>query len=98
MSQENIELVRKAFAGNLAETAMAYWHPEIEYAEDPRLPGASSYKGQVPFVRFGGQASSSGIPFEHLWSYVVEVKEERIAYPRAYYEPRAALKAAGLSE
>ena len=114
------------------ESADAYWHPQIEYIEDPRLPGASSYSGrdavvrvwqsyievlsdeadititvedvfdagerQVPFVRFRGHARSSGIPFEHLWGYVVEVRDERIAYLRAYYEPREALQAAGLSE
>jgi ketosteroid isomerase-like protein len=131
MSQENVDLVRKAFEGDLADAARAYWHPEIEYIEDPRLPGASSYKGrdavlrcwqgyqevldaeddievtvervfdagerQVPFVRFRGHASTSGIPFDHLWGYVVEVREERIAYLRAYYEPREALDAAGLS-
>jgi ketosteroid isomerase-like protein len=132
MSQENVELVRKAFEADLAEAAKTYWHSEIEYIEDPRLPGASSYKGrdvvlrcwrgylevlgaeddievsvervfdagerQVPFVQFRGHASTSGIPFEHLWGYVVEVREERIAYVRAYYEPRDALEAAGLSE
>ncbi len=53
---------------------------------------------QVPFVRFRGQASASGVPFDHLWGYVVELREGRIAYLRAYYEPQAALKAAGLSE
>lgn len=133
MSEENVELVRKAFAGGpLAETAVAYWHPDIEYVEDPHLPGASSYEGReevlqvwqsylevlgdedetvvtvervfdagdrlVPFVRFRGRASASGVPFDHLWAYVVEVREERIAYFRAYHEPRAALDAAGLSE
>ena len=131
MSQENVELVRKAFEGDLAETAETYWHPEIEYVEDPRLPGGSSYIGrdvvlrcwkgylevlgdedqitvtfehvfdagerQVPLVRYRGHASSSGIPFEHLWAYVVEVTGERITYLRAYYEPREALEAAGLS-
>jgi ketosteroid isomerase-like protein len=132
MSEENAELVRKAFEGGLAEMAETYWHPEIEYTEDPRLPGASSHKGrdvvlrcwqgylevlgdenditvtvervfdagerQVPPVRFRGRASTSGIPFEHLWGYVVEIREERIAYLRAYYEPREALEAAGLSD
>lgn len=131
MSQEDVELVRRAFAGSLAETAKAYWHPEIEYWEDPRLPGASSYRGrdvvlrcwqgylevlgdeddiaitvedvfdagdrQVPLVRFRGHGSTSGIPFEHLWGYVVEVRDGRIAYLRAYYEPEDALEAAGLS-
>ena len=132
MSQANVDLVRKAFEGDLAEAARTYRHPEIEYIEDPRFPGASSYKGrdvvlrcwqdyrevldaeddidvtvehvfdagarQVPFVRFRGHASTSGIPFDHLWGYVVEVREERIAYLHAYYEPREALEAAGLSE
>ena len=132
MSQENVELVRKAFESDLADAAATYWHREIEYIEDPRFPGASSYKGrdavlrvwrgytevlgdqdeiattvervfgagerQVPFVRFRGLARASGIPFDHLWGYVVEVRDERIADVRAYYEPEEALEAAGLSE
>jgi ketosteroid isomerase-like protein len=53
---------------------------------------------QVPFVRFRGHAKTSGIPFEHLWAYVVQVRDERTAYLRAYYEPREALAAAGLPE
>jgi ketosteroid isomerase-like protein len=131
MSHKNVELIRKAFeGGDLAKMAEAYWHPEIEYIEDPRLPGASSYRGrdavvevwrsylevlgdeddiavtvedvfdagdrQVPFVRFGGHAVGSGVPFDHLWGYVVEVKDGRIAYLRAYYEAGEALEAAGL--
>jgi len=51
---------------------------------------------QVPFVRFRGQASTSGTPFDHLWAYLVEVKGERIVYIRAFYEPGEALAAAGL--
>ena len=135
MSQENVELVRNAFEGAglrvLEETANAYWHPDIEYVEDPRWPGASRYQGrdavlrcfrgytqalnpggdiavtveqvldagkrQVAFVRIQGH-STSGVPHEHLWGYVVEVMERRIAYFRAYYEPEEALEAAGLSE
>jgi ketosteroid isomerase-like protein len=119
MSEENVEVVRKAFegagTGTLQETAETYWHPEIVYVEDPRWPGASTYKGrdavlrcfqaymedalgreedmtvtvervfdggdcQVPFVRVQSPASTSGVPHEHLWGYVVEVREQRIAY------------------
>ena len=132
MSQEDVELVRKAFEGSLAEVAETIWHPEIEYVEDPRLPGASSYTGrdvvvarwrsymevlgdedditttvervldggerQVPLVRFRGHASASGIPYDHVWGYVVEVRDGRIVYVRAYYDPDEALEAAGLSE
>jgi ketosteroid isomerase-like protein len=136
MSQENVEIVRRAFEGagarGLKETAATYWHPEVVYVEDPRWPGASTYKGrdavlrcfrdymdalgreddlaitvervfdagerQVPFVRVQSRASTSGVPHEHLWGYVVEVSEEQIVYFRAYYEPGEALEAAGLAE
>ena len=53
---------------------------------------------QVPFVRVQSPASISGVPHEHLWGYVVEVREERIVYFRAYYEPGEVLEAAGLEE
>ena len=53
---------------------------------------------QVPIVRFQSQGSASGLPHEHLWAYVVEVREGRIAYFRAYYEPGEALEAVGLRE
>jgi ketosteroid isomerase-like protein len=49
---------------------------------------------QVVFARFQGR-SASGIPHEHLWGYVVEVRARRIVYFRAYYEPEEALAAAG---
>ena len=123
----------KAFgARDLQETAEIYWHPQVEYVEDPRWPGASTYVGrdavlrcfqnylealgreedfankvervfdagerQVAFVRIQSRASTSGVPHEHLWAYVVEVREERIVYFRAYYEPGQALEAAGLRE
>jgi ketosteroid isomerase-like protein len=134
LSREAVEVVRNAFersAGRgLQETAKTYWHPEVEYEEDPRWPGASRYKGrdavlrcfqaymealgreedltvtvervydagerQVPFVRIQG-TSTTGVPHEHLWGYVVEVKEGLIAYFRAYYWPWDALEATGLA-
>ena len=132
MSQEDAELVRRAFegGGDLEKTAEAYWHPDIEYVEDPRWPGASRYKGrdavlgcfraytealgreedftitverlfdagerQALFVRFQSRASTSGVPHEHLWGYVVEVRDGRIVYFRAYYDPDEALEAVGL--
>ena len=135
MSREAVEVVRNAFEGGAArglqQPAETYWHPEVEYEEDPRWPGASRYKGrdavlrcfqaymealgreedltvtvervfdagerQVPFVRVHG-TSTTGVPHEHLWGYVVEVKEGLIAYFRAYYWPWDALEATGLSE
>jgi hypothetical protein len=49
----------------------------------------------VPFVRFRGHARTSGAPFDHLWGYVVEVRDQRIAYLRAYYEPGRPSKPSG---
>jgi ketosteroid isomerase-like protein len=131
VSRDDVELVRRAFEWRrLEETAEAYWHPDIEYVEDPRWPGASKYRGReavlrcfraytealgreedftitvervfdagervVPFVRIQSLASTSGVPHEHLWGYVVEVREGRITYFRAYYEPDEALGAVDL--
>src|ERR687897_739512 len=131
MSEEAVEVVRNAFEGagarGVQETAETYWHPDVEYVEDPRWPGTSRYKGrdavlrrfqgymedlgreedltvtvervfdagerQVPFVRVQRRASTSGVPLEHLWGYVVEVREGLLAYLRAYYEPWDALEA-----
>lgn len=128
MSQEGVEVVRKAFGAGLGleETAETYWHPDVEYVEDPHWPGATRYKGrdavlrrfqsyfeilgpgedgeviveqvfdagerQVPLIRFRGR-SASGVPHEHLWAYVVEVRDGRIVYFRAYYEVGEALEA-----
>ena len=52
---------------------------------------------QVAFVRFQGR-SASGLPHDHLWGYVVELRERRVGFLRAYYEPEQALEEAGLRE
>lgn len=50
MSRDDAEIVRRAFDGmgarSLEETAETYWHPDVEYVEDPRWPGASRYQGR----------------------------------------------------
>jgi ketosteroid isomerase-like protein len=50
MSAENVEFIRRAFEEQgirpLDETAEMFWHPDVEYVEDPRWPGASTYKGR----------------------------------------------------
>jgi ketosteroid isomerase-like protein len=55
MSQENVEVVHNVWGGagvrTLEETAEAYWHPDIEYVEDPRWPGASTYRGRDSVLR-----------------------------------------------
>jgi len=52
MSRENSELVRRAFEDQpLRETAEAYWDPQIEYVEDPRLPDSASHRGREEVFR-----------------------------------------------
>jgi ketosteroid isomerase-like protein len=55
MSEDKIQLIREALESSggqgLRETAETYWHPEVEYVEDPRWPGASSYKGRAAVLR-----------------------------------------------
>jgi hypothetical protein len=47
MSQENVEVVRRAVeAFNRREVPLELLHPEVEWIEDPRYPGAQSYRGR----------------------------------------------------
>ena len=53
MSQENVNIARELWheliaggaAGEATKNASAYWHPEIEYVEDPNWPGADMFRG-----------------------------------------------------
>jgi ketosteroid isomerase-like protein len=49
---------------------------------------------QVALVRFEGR-SASGVPHDHVWGYLIEIRDRRIVYFRAYYDPEEALEAAG---
>src|SRR5947208_17135606 len=55
MSREDAETVRRALSADealgLEKRAEVYWHPEVEYVEDPRWPGASRYKGRDAVLR-----------------------------------------------
>ena len=133
MSRENAALVHAAWeaSGDLQSMARKYWHPDIEYVEDPQWPGASTYRGrdavvarfqeyedtlavgggwrasvedvvdagdrQVALVRSSSR-SASGVPHEHLWGYVVKVRDRRVVYLRAYYQAADALEAVGPRE
>jgi ketosteroid isomerase-like protein len=65
MPQKNVEIVRSAFDGvadrSLDDTAETFWHSEITYVEDPRWPGASTYRGRDAVLRcFKGYTESLG--------------------------------------
>jgi ketosteroid isomerase-like protein len=102
-----------------------WWHPELEYVEDPSWPGASAYQGRdavrdawnayldvfgsaemqleriveagedtVALVRIKGISKGADIPFDHLWGYVCRVRDGRLSYLRACWDPEDALRAA----
>lgn len=128
MPADDAELVRAAFdalgTDGPEDTAAAYWDEEVEYVEDPRWPGASTYRGRdavaacfraymealgrpedftfevervvdgrhgrvAALVRFRSR-SPSGVPHDHLWGYVVELRRARIVHFRAYYDAEQA--------
>src|SRR5690242_15418214 len=53
---------------------------------------------EAPVGRFGfrGAGSGSGAPYEHLWGYVYELRDDKIVHVRAYIDPDEARRAAGL--
>ena len=53
---------------------------------------------QAVLVRAASRGTTSGAPHEHLWGYVVEARDGRIVYFRAYYHASEALQALGLQE
>jgi len=109
------------------EAAERWWDPEIQYVEDPRWPGSSSYRGLdqviaawnayleilgstelsverivdagddvVALVRVSGVSKGADVPFDHLWAYVCRLRDGKLAYQRAYWDPDEALAAAGV--
>lgn len=52
MSQENVEVVRRAIeAFNRREIALDWFDPEVEWIEDPRYPGAETFHGPAGVER-----------------------------------------------
>jgi ketosteroid isomerase-like protein len=51
----------------------------------------------VALVRFGGTSPGSDVPWDHLWGYLCRVKDGKLRYLRAYWDPDEALADAGVS-
>jgi ketosteroid isomerase-like protein len=51
----------------------------------------------VALVRVIGVSRGADVPFDHLWGYVCRVRDGRLVYQRAYWDPDDALAAAGVS-
>jgi ketosteroid isomerase-like protein len=55
----DLEILRRMWAEMLSSTpvemddaaAERWWHPEIEYVEDPKWPGSTTYRGREAVIR-----------------------------------------------
>jgi ketosteroid isomerase-like protein len=75
MSQENVEIVRRLIDAvnrrGADADAVALFHPQVEFHEDPSFPEAEVYRGRDSVVRYYREFSAS---FE---SYRFEIEELR---------------------
>jgi ketosteroid isomerase-like protein len=89
MSQENVEVIRRALdeAGrpgvdvlddHALDLAMQVFHPQVEFHEDPRFPEASVYRGRDAlrsyFKRFSGEFD----PFVWAVEELLDAGDERV--------------------
>jgi ketosteroid isomerase-like protein len=135
MSAADVQFLRQMFdelGRDVSPTDLSavepWWHSEIEYSEDPKWPGSSSFQGReevlrvwnsylevfrtvrmevqdvidagdeaVALVRVSGISKGADVPFDHVWAYVCRIRDGKLAYQRAYWEPDEALVDAGVS-
>jgi ketosteroid isomerase-like protein len=50
----------------------------------------------VALVRVSGISTGADVPFDHLWAYVCRLRDGKLAYQRAYWDPDEALSDAGV--
>ena len=134
MSTADVDFLRRMFedvGGDVSprdlDRVEPWWHPEIEYVEDPKWPGSSEFRGReevlriwnsylevfrtvrmevqdvidageevVAVVRVSGISKGADVPFDHVWAYVCRLRDGKLAYQRAYWDPEEALSAAGV--
>ncbi|HEY1237732.1 MAG TPA: nuclear transport factor 2 family protein [Solirubrobacterales bacterium] len=51
----------------------------------------------VARIRFRVVSAGGDVPLDHVWGYVCEARDGRLAYLRAYWDPDEALADAGVS-
>jgi len=95
MSEENVEVVRRAYSyveqGDF-QALVELFDPDAEYIEDPRIPGAVTRQGRAEIRRYGESLS-------RYWQSI-ELKIERCAQRGAdvvvFSSIRARAKASGV--
>lgn len=51
--------------------------------------------GLVLIFRHFGVTPTSGVPFDHRWAWLLQVRDGKAVHIRAYFDPDEALRAAG---
>jgi ketosteroid isomerase-like protein len=51
----------------------------------------------VALIRFNVVSAGGDVPIDHVWGYVCEARDGKLAYLRAYWDPEEALADAGAS-
>ena len=90
MSQENAEVVERAFKGVMdsdRETAVGYLHPEVEGGDQV-----------IALFRMIARGEGSGLEVERLDAIVYRLKGTKIVRLEYFNDQEQALEAAGLSE
>ena len=103
MSQENVEIVRRAYEafnqGDL-EGLLGFVDPEIEVRPDPDLPveklvGAADRV--MAITRETATKQDTGIEVDQRVHHVWTLRDRRAVRWEVFYDPTRALEAAGLS-
>jgi ketosteroid isomerase-like protein len=50
----------------------------------------------VVLVRLAGTSVETGVPWDHVWAYLCRIRNRKLTYLRAYWDPDEALAAAGV--
>lgn len=104
MSAESVAVAREAFEAMVAvigdDARQAEWGEEylaadVEWHEDPGLPGATDRIGRDAALAIG-RSPTGEVPTEYRWAVVVRVREGMLAFVRAYLSRDEALESAGL--
>jgi len=82
------------------DEVMRAWNGYLEVFESAEMKLERVFDAgneAVFFVRVTGISKGADVPFDHLWGYVCRVRNGKLAYQRAYWDPQQALEAAGVS-
>ncbi len=92
MSQENVEVVREmaeAFERGGVDAAREYYHPDIEWHEDPSFPEAGVYRGREAVEAYNRQFLREFAELHYEPRELIEADDHVITNMRIYGRGKA---------